>query len=295
MSLIKFLDATRHDTGSGNQWIQYIQNILNKGCNAQDEGVNKKVPIDHLKRKSPNKPNTSQSNDAIPKDYVDHRPIPVTSTIPVNSTISVSATIPVTAKVPKPNVSVAGISHATNYYDPSTSRIKHDQPVLSNPRLVRPKVMHPSPYFRPDMMRNNSQYNDHLDDPIGVTLTMPRHQPDPSNISQHMEYIYGNHPNYHPEFNMVRSRRLPLDISHSNLIGPAVYSPYDQAFVQYRNEMERMSQPCTDPYIHHNMHVTQFNPSVSFLSPRPAGPGPYRYVNPHHVHPVWIYPHLLER
>lgn len=283
LSLIKFPDST--NTGSGNQWIQYIENILKKTYNPQDERVNKKVPFDHLKavRKSPDKPNTSQSNNAIPKDYVDHRPIPTAATIPKPNVMKV-------------NSSITGISHTTNYYDPSSPRIKHDQPVVSNPRIVRPKVMHPSPYFRPDIMRNNSQYNDLLDDPIGVALTVPRQQPapqlpDPSNVSQHMEYLYGNHPNYHPEFGMVRSR--PLDISHSNLIGQPVYSPYDQAFVQYRNEMERIPQPCTDPYIPHNMHVSPFNPG--FLPPRPAAPGVYRYLNPPHVHPVWIYPHLLER
>lgn len=163
--------------------------------------------------------------------------------------------------------------------------------------------MHPSPYFRPELMRNNSQYNDRLEDPIGATLTGPRHPPpppplqmlDPSNTPQHMDYIYNSYPNHivHPEYNMVRGSRLPLDISQTNLMGPPVYSSYDPAFVQYRNEMERISQPFTDPYSQLNMHVPPFNPG--FLPLRPTAPGVYRYINPQHVQPVWIYPHMLER
>lgn len=283
----KFSVDSQPSTSSGNQWIQYLQNILNrtcnppedvkKTCNPPEDVKNKKPILDHSKTVtiSAKKANILQSNDAIPEDCVNYRPIPATSTIQKPNVMKLNSTL-------------AEVRHPTNYYDTTiTARIRHDRPVVSNPRLIRPKVMHPSPYFRPDIIRN-SQYNDHLEDRIGVPLTVPpgTQLPDPSH---HMDYLY-NHPNYHPEFNMVRNR--PLDINHTNLMRQSVYSPYDSNFAQYRHEMERISQPCIDPYI---QHVSPYNPSIGFLPPRQTAPGVYRYLNPQHVHPVWIYPHLLER
>lgn len=247
--------------------------------------------------------NTS-ANIATPKDCIDnHRGgVRITAPIRKHSAIRVNNTL-----------TRGSISHTTTHsYDPSsTGRIKQDRPAVSNPRLIRPKVVHPSPYYRSDLMANRSQFNDRLEAPIGVPQTFPMHQQqaaqipepaDPSNIVQHMEYLYGNHPNYHNDIGMLRNRRLPLDISHPNFIAqPAVYSPYDRTYVPYRNEMERMPPPpCNiDPYIQHNMHVPPFNPNIGYLPPKPAAPpNVYGYLNPqhsHHPHPAWIYPHILER
>lgn len=290
LSLIQFSDATRLDPPSENQWLQYIQNILNKATDPQqDRPVNKTVTFNNSKAGG----KSVETNDVIPKNYVDPRSIPTTAA--ANRKPSVI----------KVNTAVAAIPHTTNYYDHSiVPLVKQDRPVVSNPRVVRPKVMHPSPYFRPDSLRNNPQFNEKLEDPIGVTQMVPHHQPSAvpmpdqpqPNVPQHMEYLYGSHPSYHPDFNLVRNRQLPLDISHPNLMGPPVYSPvYDQNFVHYRNEMDRIPQPCLDPYIQHGMHVPTFNPSIGYFPPRPAAPGVYRYLNPQHAHPVWYYPHLLER
>lgn len=287
-NLIKFVDTARHESGSGNQWIQHLQHILSKNGNPQEQCVNQKVAFDHSEVVGKSVEKKMQSNNVKPKNFVDHRPIPNTATIQQSNGI-------------KLNAAVQGIPHTTNYYDPSsTGRVKQDRPVVTNPKLVRPKVMHPRPYFRSDLMRTHAQFNDQLEDPIRVP-TLPQHPrvttriPEPPpNTAPHMEYFYGNHPNYHHDYNMsmVRNRRLPLD-THPNLIGQPVYSPYDHAYVQYRNEMERIPQPCgIDPYIQHNMHVPPFNPNVGFLSARPAAPGVYGYLNPQQVHhPVWIYPH----
>lgn len=282
LSLIKFSDMPRVEPPSGNQWLQYIQNILNKTTDPEHDQVNNnKVTFNHSKPIG----KSIETNDAIPRHYVDPRPIPITATNRKPKAIKV-------------NTAVAAIPHTTNYYDHSLApSFKHDRPVVSNPRLIRPKVMHPSPYFRSDSLRNNPPYNDKLDDPIGVAHMVPYHPPtsqmpaEQSNVPQHnMEYLYGNHPNFHHDFNMVRNRRLPLNIpQHPNLIGQPIYSSYDQNYMQYRSEMERIPQPCLDPYIQHNM--PPFNPSIGYFPPRPpAAPGVYRYLSPQH-HPVWIYPH----
>lgn len=250
--------------------------------------MNQKVAFDHSEVVGKSVQKKTQSNNVKPKNFVDQRPIPNTATIQRSNGIKV-------------NKAEQGIPPTINYYDPSsTGRMQQDRLVVTNPRLVRPKVIHPSPYFRSDSMRSRAQFNEQLEDPIGVPLTVSQHPrlpttqiPEPPpNTAPHMEYFYGNHPNYHHDYNMIRNRRLPLDIPHPNLIGQPVYSLYDHAYVQYRNEMERMPPCGIDPYIQHNMHVPPFNPNVGFLSARPAAPGAYGYLNPQQVHhPVWIYPH----
>lgn len=177
--------------------------------------------------------------------------------------------------------------------------MKQDRPLIPNPRVLRPvpKVLHPNPYMRSDLLRNNSQYNDQLDDQVGVTLTVPQYPSAPqisdqSTIPQHMEYVYSQTANYHPEYNMMRNRRIPLDITHPNLMRQPVFSPYDSPFIPYRNDVERIPQRLLDPYIQHNMHVPHVTPNVGFLPHRPTAPGVYRYLHPQHV---WVYPHMPER
>ncbi len=320
----------RSEPGSSKDWLQYLQNILNKTCDPQAEYFKKKsnfnlsepvekqpqisatIPRDYVDKAAEKQPQTSAT---IPRDYVNNQPIQSTATVRKQNVIKVNT---------------AGSLHLTNYNEPpSIGRIKRVQPSLSNPRVVRPKVIHPSPYFRSDTFGNNSQYNDQVADPMTLSLPirphsparlirrpspsqmMPqhsptrlirRHSPDPLiperlNLPPHMEYVYGNHPNYNHDF-MFRNNRLPLDVSHTNLIGPPVYSPYDQSsYMQYRNEMERIPQPrFIDPYMQHSMPISPINRTIGFLPPRPSAPGVYRYLNPQqHVHPVWIYPHMLER
>lgn len=206
-----------------------------------------------------------------------------------------------------------------------TGRLKHTQPVVSNPRLVRPKVFHPSPYHRSETHRESSLHSEKLDEPI-VTLPvrpgavqpqllvrrpspvpiirrqspvplMQNHSPQPvpmvsdqSNLPHCLEYVYGNHPNYHPDY-MVRSNRIPV-----NVIGQTVFPPYDPPYVHYRNGMERIPPPAyIDPYYHpHNFHVPAPSQSLDCLPIRPTAPSFYRY--PINTHPIWIYPHnMLER
>lgn len=224
--------------------------------------------------------------------------------------------------------------------DQTLARLKQVRPASLNPiNLIRPKVTHPTPYFRSDSHRNKPLFREQPEEPIvslqgqaaaapppphpqlmppfsqhsPVALTtrrqspvthVQRHSPvplmpDPSALPPPcLEYVYGNHQNYHDY--MVRSGRIPVNVSHSNLIGQPVgpvYSPYDQPYVPYRNEMERISQPYIDPYISHNLHLYPPNQRLDCLPVRPANPGFYRYLAPHsqHVHPMWIYPHMLER
>lgn len=290
LRLVNISDTTRSDHGPESKWIQYIQNILSRSCDPKPECVNKKTTVSQSRSIAKPAETTQFINhfkEPPSKEYSDH----------ISLTNTTSTQQPSVTRV---NTTAVSTTSTSNFYDQSSSgRIKQDKPLIPNPRVVRPKVLHPGPYFRSDSLRNNAQFSEHLDDPSGVALTVPQYPsapqiPDHSPIPHHLEYIYSSHPtNYHPEFNMVR-RQIPFDISHANLMGQPIFSPYDPAFLQYRNDMERISQPSLDPYIQHNMHVP-LNPNVGFLPPRPTAPGVYRYLNPQHVHPVWVYPHMPER
>ncbi|XP_037038831.1 uncharacterized protein LOC119076262 isoform X2 [Bradysia coprophila] len=250
----------RHNSGPRSEWLQYIQNLLNKTTKLADHPAETSKP------------------------YFDHCPIP-TSTIQKPSVAHVNTTN----------------SQLTKYPDPqSIGRVKVDRPMVSNPRLIRPKVMHPSPYYRSDFFRNNPLYNEPMEDPIVLNMPVRRHSPaslipDQPSIPPHIEYTYANRPNYRHDF-MVRNMQLPLDMSqsHPNLMGQPMYSPYDQQYMQYPIEMERMPHPYIDRFVQHN-NVAPPNRSIGFLPPRPIVPGVYRYLNPQHDHPLWIYPHMLER
>lgn len=287
---LQILGSTRPDHGSESQWIQYIQKILSKTCEPKTEHVNKKPTAANSRTLSKPVDVTQYINkttEPVSNEYVDQRAVLNTLSSQQQSVIKV-------------NTTAVSIPSTTNYYEPLTSvRTKQDRPLIPNQRIIRPKVVHPSPYFRSDLLRN-SQYNDQLDDSVGVTLTVPQYPPAPqisdhSTIPQHMEYIYSQPANYHPEYSMLRSRRIPVDISHASLMRQPLFSPYDQPFVQYRNDVERIPQPLVDPFIRHNMHVPHMAPNVGFLPPRPTAPGVYRYLHPQHVHPVWVYPHMPER
>lgn len=260
-----FSDNVRHDSAPRNEWLQYIQNLLNKTPKLIGQ------PVD----KTPTYASTS-------KPYVDHRPIPSSATIQKPSTAHAYTANAQLKKYPDPQ---------------SISRVKMDRPVVANPRLIRPKVMHPSPYYRPDLYRHDPPYES-MEEPIVLNMPVRRHTPPPTIRDQssipppHMEYPYSNHPSYRHDF-MVRSMQLPFDMTHGNLMGQPVYSAYDQGYMQYPVEMERMP-PYTDRFIQHN-NVPPPNRNIGFMPPRPAAPSVYRYLNPQHDHPLWIYPNMFER
>ncbi|KAJ6648908.1 hypothetical protein Bhyg_04140 [Pseudolycoriella hygida] len=273
----------RVESGFGNQWIQYIQNILKKNCDPEKEHLSKKVSTEQQKTKikSTEAPTTSQSIETMP-------------TMPKNFVEQRISHIPSPIRKPS-NTGVPTIPSRTNYYDTSSSRLRLDRPIVQNPRIVRPKVVHPSPYFRPDILRNEQ-----MEDPMVAPAPVPRqstdHVQDSPSIPHHMEYLYGNHLNYHTDFNVARGIRFPVEGPHANLMGQPVYSPYDPAYVQYRSDIDRMTHPCIDSYMQHNLHVPPLNPNLGYLPPRPTAPGMYRYLNPQLIHhPFWIYPHMLER
>lgn len=259
-------DNIRPDSSSKSEWLQYIQHLLNKTAPSASGGQ-------HVEK--------TQTYTPTSKRYFDNRTIPNTTTI---QRLSVS------------HVDTTNSNYrSTKCHDSQAiGQVQVNRPVVSNPRLIRPKVVHPSPYYRSDYPRNNQLYNGPAEDQIVLNMPPRRHSPPPiiTGRPSHMEYIYGNRPNYRHDF-MVRSMQLPFDVFHTNLIRQPVYPPYDQAYMQYPIETERMPHPY-DRFVQHNIEPPR-NRSIGFMPPTPTASGVYRYLNPQHDHPLWIYPHMLER
>lgn len=186
-----------------------------------------------------------------------------------------------------------------NYYDASQNGlIKQSRVAFSRSKIIKPRVWHPSPYFHSDLMRHNSQCNDHSE----YTIEPPQYPflpqiPEEALMLQHANYAFNNNLGYyHPELNMVPIRRIPADNHINRFMRPPLFAPNDQSLIRYQKEFEQLPQPRIEPYVRNDIHIPP-NLHLDYPQQRPIffDPRMYGYFDEQNSHQMWPYNHMTER